>query len=226
MGVEVLVLILIAFMFIGSLIATESKDLLSSVIAVGAVGFGLSVIDLLLGAPDLAITQVVVEVIALVLLIRVVLTRRETATETSSDALRVGVVLLATGVFLVAVFFAVGGFDRTVEETSEIAMVPASGMLPEFGEPVLANDPETHEVKPGVAKDYLEYTVSDPDPEKNRNTGAGNAVMGILLDYRAYDTLGEATVIFVSILGAYALLRHVGRKKSETPSGVEGEGSA
>jgi multisubunit Na+/H+ antiporter MnhB subunit len=43
--------------------------------------------------------------------------------------------------------------------------------------------------------------------------------MGVLLDYRAYDTLGEATVIFVSILGAYALLRHVGRKKSETPEG-------
>jgi len=39
--------------------------------------------------------------------------------------------------------------------------------------------------------------------------------MAILLDYRAYDTLGEATVILVSILGAYVVLRRVGRKKQE-----------
>ena len=48
-----------------------------------------------------------------------------------------------------------------------------------------------------------------------RDTGSANAVMGILLDYRAYDTLGEATVIFVSVLGTYAILRHVGRRKEK-----------
>jgi len=37
--------------------------------------------------------------------------------------------------------------------------------------------------------------------------------MSIVLDYRGYDTLGEATVIFVSIMGAYAMLRKQGRKK-------------
>ena len=47
-------------------------------------------------------------------------------------------------------------------------------------------------------------------PEK---TGASNTIGAILLDYRAYDTLGEATVIFVSIIGAYAVLRKVGRLK-------------
>ena len=44
-------------------------------------------------------------------------------------------------------------------------------------------------------------------------TGAVNAVTAVLLDFRAYDTLGEATVIFVSVLGAYALLRQIGRRK-------------
>jgi len=192
MGVEVLVLILIVFMFIGSLIATESGDLLSSVIAIGAVGFGLSIIDLLLRAPDLAITQVVVEVIALVLLIRLVLTRREESTDTPRDALRIGVVLLAAGVLLVAIFLAVGGVET------------GAGM-PTFGEPVLAGSRTENGVPPGVAMDYLERSTEE--------TGARNAVMGVLLDYRAYDTLGEATVIFVSILGAYALLRKVGRRK-------------
>ena len=46
---------------IAALIAVETSDLLSAVIAVGAAGFALSVIDLLAGAPDLAITQVVFE---------------------------------------------------------------------------------------------------------------------------------------------------------------------
>jgi hypothetical protein len=109
----------------------------------------------------------------------------------------------------------VGGFDQSTEDVTDMELVVAPGTIPAFGEPVLANDPATHEVQPGVAKDYLQYTAKDPDPEQHRDTGAGNAVMGILLDYRAYDTLGEATVIFVSILGAYALLRHVGRKKKE-----------
>ena len=60
---------------------------------------------------------------------------------------------------------------------------------------------------PPVSADYLAKSKTE--------TGAANAVMAVLLDYRAYDTLGEATVIFVSILGAYAMLRHVGRKREE-----------
>jgi multisubunit Na+/H+ antiporter MnhB subunit len=43
-------------------------------------------------------------------------------------------------------------------------------------------------------------------------TGAANIVTSILLDFRAYDTLGEATVLFCAILGALALLRKKARK--------------
>ncbi|MCK4325548.1 DUF4040 domain-containing protein, partial [bacterium] len=52
--------LLLLFMIAGAIIAVETKDLLSSVIAVGAVGLGLSVAFLVLKAPDLAITQLVV----------------------------------------------------------------------------------------------------------------------------------------------------------------------
>jgi len=195
MGVELLIVILIVFMLAAAVIALEAGDLLSSVIAVGAAGFALSVIDLLVGAPDLAITQVVVEVIMLVLLIRVVLKRRDDAAAISSDLLRTGLCLLACGVLLAVVFFALGGFDRGAG---------SEGAIPPFGEPVLANDQHAP-LQPGVSKEYLEQTVSE--------TGAVNAVTAILLDFRAYDTLGEATVIFVSVLGAYALLRRIGRRK-------------
>ena len=60
---------LIAFMFVGSIIAVEARDLLSTVVSVSAVGAALSVIALVIGAPDIAITQVVVEVLCLVLLL-------------------------------------------------------------------------------------------------------------------------------------------------------------
>ena len=187
MGIEFFIVLLLAFMLLAALIAAETRDLLSSVIALGAAGFGLSVIDLLLGAPDLAITQVVVEVIALVLLIRMIVTRKDTSQTAPRDALRTGLVLLAGGVLLVAAFFAVGGAGK-------------DGAMPEFGQPLIA---KANTVPRPVSKDYLAKAAED--------TGAANTVMAVLLDYRAYDTLGEATVIFVSILGAYVILRRRGR---------------
>ncbi|MBL7132818.1 MAG: DUF4040 domain-containing protein [Phycisphaerae bacterium] len=194
MDVGYLIIGLISFMLLAGLIAVEARDLLSSVIALGAAGFALSVIDLLLGAPDLALTQVVVEVIALVLLIRLVITRKDTSALVTRDALRTAVVLLAGGVLLAAAFFAVGGAGAT------------RGM-PEFGQPLMSKPVESTDPTAPVGAKYLANAGSE--------TGAANAVTAVLLDYRAYDTLGEATVIFVSILGAYAILRRVGRRKKE-----------
>ena len=188
MGTELFVILLIGFMLVAALIAVEAGDLLSSVIALGAAGFALSVVDLLLGAPDLAITQVVVEVIALVLLVRMVVTRTDTSQTAPRDALRTGLVLLGGGIMLAGVFFAFGGGGQR----------PA---IPPFGAPAITKTDVAGQ-KP-VSSDYLAKAAEE--------TGAGNVVMAVLLDYRAYDTLGEATVIFVSILGVYVILRRRGR---------------
>ncbi len=194
MGVEYVVLMLLGFMLIAALIAVEADDLLSSVIAIGAAGFALSIVFLLLGAPDLAITQVVVETIALVLLIRLVVTRRDTTSQTPRDALRTGLVLLAGGLLLAGAFFAISG-------------IGGRAAIPPFGQPVLGHKADDA-IPPGVSADYLANAAKE--------TGAGNAVTAVLLDYRAYDTLGEATIIFVAILGTYAVLRRFGRRKKNT----------
>jgi len=47
-----------------------------------------------------------------------------------------------------------------------------------------------------------------------QETGAPNIVTAVLLDFRAWDTLGEATVLFCAALGAVAILR---RKARNTP---------
>ena len=167
---------LIVFMIVGAIIAIETKDLLSSVISVGAMGLSLSIIFLILGAPDLAIVQVAVEVIAIVMLLRLVVTREDV---TIAHRYRYGEVFatfIGITFFGIFIVFAAMVFKE----------------MPEFGSPLLT-----------VSQDYITegFTISN----------AANIVSAILLDFRAYDTLGEATVIFASILGALVILRKKGR---------------
>jgi len=44
-------------------------------------------------------------------------------------------------------------------------------------------------------------------------TGAANLVTSVILDFRGYDTLGEATVLFTAVMGVIVVLRKIGRIK-------------
>ena len=180
MGTELYLLILLVFMIIGAIVAVEIKDLLSSVIAVGAVGFGLSVSFLFLRAPDLAIVQVAVEVVLLIFLIRATISRDTLPTK--GHIAWPGVI----GVGLLAIFVFVFGIFAFKD-------------LNEIGNPIIAT------VAEAPSNTYLENGVAE--------TGASNIVTAVLLDYRAYDTLGEATVLFAAVIGALAVLRGKARSK-------------
>ncbi len=65
--------------------------------------------------------------------------------------------------------------------------------LPAFGEHMLR-----------MSKSYLEV-----GPEL---TGSANMVTGVLLDFRAYDTLGEATILFTAAIGVITIMRLKGKK--------------
>jgi multicomponent Na+:H+ antiporter subunit B len=173
--VETFLFVLLIFMIVGSIIAIETKNLLSSVISCGIVGAAVSIAFLMLGAPDIAITQVVVEILILVILIRATITIDNTAIDAHWDTFAVVSSLIFFGLFLVFAFLA-------VQE------------LPPFGQPLMR-----------VSKEYLQTGL--------QKTGAANIVAAIILDFRGYDTLGEATVIFVSILGSFVILRRRGRKR-------------
>ena len=43
-------------------------------------------------------------------------------------------------------------------------------------------------------------------------TGSANLVTGILFDFRGYDTLGEATILFTAVIGILTILRIKGKK--------------
>lgn len=174
---------LLIFMIAASIIAVETKDLLSSVISLGAVGFGLTIIFLILQAPDLAIVQVVVEILTLVFLIALIF--RTTRVDTVAKTAYTATFLFATGTFIVFVVL-----------LAVIALY-AFRQLPPFGGSLRE-----------VASYYVEHGLD--------RTGAANLVTAILLDFRAYDTLGEATVLFTSVVGVLAVLRKVGRKEKES----------
>ena len=40
-------------------------------------------------------------------------------------------------------------------------------------------------------------------------TGANNGVTGVVFDYRGFDTLGEATVLFTAVAGVIMIFRRV-----------------
>jgi multicomponent Na+:H+ antiporter subunit B len=70
---ELAISIITGLMIIGALYAIHAKDLLSSVVACGIVGYSLVICFLLLKAPDLAIVQIVVDTITLIIMVAVVL---------------------------------------------------------------------------------------------------------------------------------------------------------
>ena len=169
--------ILLLFMIFAAIVALEVKDLLSSVIAVGAVGLGVSLAFLILKAPDLAITQLAVEILCLIILIRATI-KKDVPLVTDGRWLfnTVSTLLFIAGFLMLAYF--------------------ALKELPQFGTPTMR-----------VANTYIKEGLP--------KTGATNLVASIILDFRAYDTLGEATILFTAVIGVLAVMRRMGRIRDE-----------
>jgi len=167
--------ILLMVMIIGAIVAVEIKDILSSVIAVGTVGLGISIAFLILQAPDLAIVQLVVEILCVIILIRGTL-KKDLPFSTSGRWLSNSFIAIA----FIILFL--------------IISLKCFKDLPPFGSPIMR-----------VSETYLKEGLS--------KTGAPNIVSAIILDFRGYDTLGEATILFTAVIGSLAVLRKIGRKK-------------
>lgn len=83
-----------------------------------------------------------------------------------------------------------------------VTLLVTVSYLPEFGSP---DNPNNNEVVEKYNKDGL------------HDTGATNNVAGMILDYRAFDTLGESHVLFVAAVCVMILLRlEVGKDGTPT----------
>ncbi len=164
---------ILLFMIIAAIVAVEAKDLISSVISLSAVGLGLCFSFLILKAPNLAITQLVVEILCVVVLIRATINKDLPLVKDGRWLFNT----ISTALFVVC-FLAFASF--------------ALKELPNFGEPLMR-----------VSSEYIANSLE--------KTGSGNIVTAIALNFRSYDALGEAAILFSAIIAVLAITRKMGR---------------
>jgi multisubunit Na+/H+ antiporter MnhB subunit len=62
------------------------------------------------------------------------------------------------------------------------------------------------------ASDMDNYILENAQEE----TGSNNVVTSVIFDYRGFDTLGEATILFTAVTGVLLLLRTLKRKEESS----------
>ena len=96
------------------------------------------------------------------------------------------------------------------KEREVLTSVLAAVLIVLWGSIVIVTVPLNYTPLSEVGSHYLERSLPD--------TGARNVVAAILADYRLYDTLGEATVLFTAILGVTLIL---GRNHHRTDEKID-----
>ncbi len=153
----------------GAFGATVTRNRLAAALMVGVTGYGSGVLFAFHGAPDLALTQFLVETVTLVIFVLVLRTLPAEVDPADVKRLRLPRALLAVAV----------GVSVTV--------LAAFAMAARTGASIAALLPEAA---------YL------------RGHG-GNTVNVVLVDIRAWDTLGEVSVLLVAATGVASLVfRH------------------
>ncbi len=158
--------IVVAIM-IGTFVSAVTHSRLAAICALGIVGSGVSLIFLFYGAPDVAMTQILVEIL-FVVIIAIVLLRlpsiRHVAERSSAGRLRdAALAVLSGGVIAVLTLL------------------------------VTATPPDLR---------ISEYFAEASKPEAH----GGNIVNVILVDFRAFDTLGEIIVVGTAALAVFSLI--------------------
>ncbi|MEU4340182.1 Na+/H+ antiporter subunit A [Nocardia sp. NPDC023852] len=155
-----------AIMAATALAATVFRNRLASVLVVGVTGYGCGVIFALHGAPDLALTQFLVETLTLVIFVLVLRAFPATIEESRTTALEVRRAVLAAVVGTV------------------VAVLAAFAVAARTAEPIWHRIPDA----------------------AYRFGGGKNAVNVLLVDLRAWDTLGEISVLVVAATGVASLV--------------------
>ncbi|MBS3944454.1 MAG: DUF4040 domain-containing protein [Melioribacter sp.] len=181
MPIEIWLIFILCVMIIASIAALEIKDILSSIIAIGVVGLGVSLSFLFLQAPDLAVVQFLFEIFALIILVRAFVKKEFHQHEETKNNLLISIVTIV----VLGLLF--------------LLSLPVFQNLPVFGQPLMT-----------VSEYYLFHGALQ--------TGAANLVAAIILDYRAYDTLGEVTVLFTAIIGTLSILKIRSKEKNRETS--------
>ncbi len=184
--------ILLIFLVVCAISACLSKKLINSVIIFMSYGAIMAIIWLLFESPDLAITEAAVgagvsSILFFVTLKKIHAVDHERSgrkTHDIRDVEKHWEMKLFSRLYRLTAIIVCAGII--------IILSAAVFYLPVIGDP---NSPGSNE----VAQKYIEEGMSE--------TGAVNIVTGMILDYRAFDTFGEACVLFVAVTCVMILLR-------------------
>ena len=151
------------------------RSRIARVISLGVVGYLLCAVFIILRAPDLALTQLLVDSVTVILFVLVIYFLPQLKTEKERISVNIRDLLVS---------------------------VIAGGFVTVF---VLAA--YSHRYTTTIAEYFLENSY--------KLAGGTNVVNVILVDFRAFDTLGEIIVLAIAGLGVYALVRLGIRRKQK-----------
>ena len=161
---------------VAAVLTAKAHRRFTAILFAGAVGYGVALLFALQGAPDLALTQFLVETLSVVVFVLVLRRLPRNFTHRplrASQAVRAAVGA-AVGL-LVATFVVVAGSARQRESIADL------------------------------------FVRATPD------TGGSNVVNVILVEFRAFDTLGEVAVLVLAAVGI-AVLVTPGRGEEQAPA--------
>ena len=194
-------ILLLIFLVLCALFVSFSKNLLVSVVIFMSYSLVMSIIWVLLESPDLAITEAAVGAGVTSVLFFITLKRISAIGKAHKDEQDeiTREINARTGV---------RRFDRYYKGVAVVlgvaiifALLLNASNTPAFGK---ADNPYNNE----VSERYLEKAIEE--------TGAVNAVAGMILDYRAFDTFGESCVLFIAAACVLVLLRDDKRDAAES----------
>ena len=189
-------LVIGGIMVAAALAAAVSRRRFAAVLLLGAVGYGISALFIVQGAPDLALTQLLIETLGVVAFVLVLRHLPEGFAPTVGPSRKVLPAIVGTAVGLFVFYFAIsaGSVSGTPNPDASLAGTDAHADL-EHGET------RTDDIT--LSEEYLARSL----PEAHGR----NVVNVIVVDFRGFDTLGEITVLVVATLGVVALI-HAGRR--------------
>ncbi|MBE0637971.1 MAG: putative monovalent cation/H+ antiporter subunit A [Bacteroidales bacterium] len=154
-----------AIMVAATIITVFTRSRITAIISMGVVGFGVALVFLFYSAPDLAITQILVDTLIVILFVMVIYHLPKFKVFSNKSArIRDGVIALVFGGFM----------------TGLALMSNQMNLFP---------------------------TISSYFNENSLTIAKGrNVVNVILVDFRAFDTLGEITVLAIAAIAVYSLI--------------------
>ncbi|MFP4175481.1 MAG: DUF4040 domain-containing protein [Halobacteriales archaeon] len=172
-------LALVVFVVCTAIATALLRDIVASIAVFAAFSLGISVIWVILQAPDVALTEAAVGagIMSVLLLVTVAKTGR-----ISNEGALLSVnprALAVVGLLLLVL----------------VSTVPA---LPDVGS---GDAPALQKTVDGERTPYGHYVDEAYD-----ETGVENSVTAVLVYYRGFDTFGEATVVFSAVVGVLVAL--------------------